>query len=131
MPFAPFAHFCGWIKPAARYISRPLVRRSATLIALGAALRGHLAAQQHGHADEEDDADYQRRSQRGEVGPHGGLLPSVSAPLPAGRAVSGATPMLIFPARLQPQQHAGVPECVGLYPLQVQKLRHALVIGAQ
>lgn len=37
-PFAQFAHFCGWIKPAVPYISRPLIRRSSPLIALGAAL---------------------------------------------------------------------------------------------
>jgi hypothetical protein len=36
--FAQFAHFCGGIKPAVPYISRPLIRRSAPLIALGAAL---------------------------------------------------------------------------------------------
>ena len=74
MPFAQFAHFCGEIKPAVPYISRPLIRRSAALIALGAALRGHLAAQQHRHPDEDGHAHDQRRSQRGEIGPHGGLL---------------------------------------------------------
>src|SRR5689334_18283173 len=35
------------------------------------------------------------------------------------------------PAWLQPQQHAGVAQRVGLYPLQVEKLRHAFVIGTQ
>jgi hypothetical protein len=74
MPFAQFAHFCGEIKPAVPCISRPLIRRSAALIALGAALRGHLAAQQHRHPDEDGYAHDQRRSQRGEIGPHGGLL---------------------------------------------------------
>src|ERR1700749_1169631 len=60
--------------PAVPHISRPLIRRSAALIALGAALRGHLASQQHRHPYEEGHAHYQRRSQRGEIGPHGGLL---------------------------------------------------------
>src|SRR5271166_1096502 len=35
------------------------------------------------------------------------------------------------PFWLETQQHAGVAERVGLYPLQVEKLRHALVIGTQ
>ena len=126
MPFAQFAHFCGGIKPAVPYISRPLIRRSAALIALGAALRGHLAAQQHRHPDEDGDAHDQRRSQRGKIGPHDGLLSAalltgLRTALPTGlltalltrlltdlragragrrsrraRAVSGATPMLIF-----------------------------------
>jgi hypothetical protein len=38
MPFAQFAHFCGRIKPAVPYISLPLIRRPAPLLALGAAL---------------------------------------------------------------------------------------------
>ena len=74
MPFAQFAHFCDRIKPAVPHISRPLIRRSAAFIALGAALRGHLASQQHRHPYEDGHAHYQRRSQRGEIGPHGGLL---------------------------------------------------------
>jgi len=74
MPFGQFAHFCGGINPAVPRISRPLIRRPAALIALGAAFRGHLAAQQHRHPDKEGHAHYQRRSQRGEIGPHGGLL---------------------------------------------------------
>jgi hypothetical protein len=115
MPFARFAHFCGLIKPAARCFSGPLIRRPATLIALGAALRGHLAAQQHRQSDEKGRAHNQRRSQRGEIGPHGGLLSTtlltglstgLRTRLRTGRAgprsrraraVSGATPMLIFP----------------------------------
>src|ERR1700745_1755653 len=74
MPFARFAHFYGLIKTAARCFSGPLIRRPATLIALGAALRGHLAAQQQRQSDEKGRAHHQRRSQRGEIGPHGGLL---------------------------------------------------------
>src|SRR5215470_15377434 len=74
MPFAQFAHFCGRKKPAVSHISRPLIRRSATLIALGAALRGHLASQQHRHPYEDGHAHDQRRGQRGEIGPHDGLL---------------------------------------------------------
>jgi hypothetical protein len=119
MPFARFAHFCGMIKPAARCFSGPLIGRPAALIALGAALRGHLAAQQHRQSDEKGCAHHQRRSQRGEIGPHGGLLSTAlltgpSTGLSTGlrtrlrpgragprsrraRAVSGATPMLIFP----------------------------------
>src|ERR1700722_12706754 len=37
----------------------------------------------------------------------------------------------LFPPRLESQQHAGVAERVGFYPAQIEKLRHALVIGTQ
>jgi hypothetical protein len=77
MRFAEFAHFCGGLKPAVPRISRPLIRRPAALVAPGAALRGHLAAQQHRHPDEEGHAHYQRRNQRAEIRPHGGLLSTV------------------------------------------------------
>jgi len=74
MPFAEFAHFCGGLKPAVPRFSRPLIGRPAALIALGAAFRGQLLAQQHRDPDEEGHAHDQRRSQRGKIGPHGGLL---------------------------------------------------------
>ena len=74
MPFASSRTSEAGRVSAVPHISRPLIRRSAALIALGAALRGHLASQQHGHSYEDGHAHYQRRSQRGEIGPHGGLL---------------------------------------------------------
>jgi hypothetical protein len=95
MRFAEFAHFCGGIKPAVPRISRPLIRRPAALIALGAALRGHLAAQQQGDPDEKGHAHHQRRSQRGEIGPHGGLLSAgLLTGLPAG-LLTGPCPRLL------------------------------------
>src|SRR5580700_8470806 len=84
-----------------REISRPPVARSAPAPGRAAAPGTHLPAQEDGQADDERQANYQRRSQRREVLPHNTALPLTRR----GRCsrwaciVSCATPMLISPLR--------------------------------
>ena len=87
------------INPSLPDISRPLATRSALVVPLGATLRGHLPAQQHGQADQEGNANHQRRSQRREILPHSRFLSTARGGRCSrwARIVSCATPMLIFP----------------------------------
>src|SRR5580692_8568227 len=77
--------------PPFREISRPPVARSAPVAGRAAAPGAHLPAQEHGQADDERHANYQRWSQRREVMPHNATLPvAAAAGAPAGLVSSRA-----------------------------------------